>query len=208
MIRLRVRIRFRKQGDLRLISHRDLVRAFERMFRRAGLKLGMSEGYHPKVRMTFPSALALGIQGDDEVMEVELAEVLSANELSEKLVSVLPPGLSIKDIQILEAGQAKARVQRFTYEFPVPEERRREVAAAIDRVIEQPACIVERNGKQPQDVRPSLVGLELIDGTVRLSLHADCQPSARPREVLEMLGLSDLESDGAWLTRTSVELAS
>ena len=195
MIRLRVRIRFRKQGDLRLISHRDLVRAFERMFRRAGLKLGMSEGFHPKVRMTFPSALALGIQGDDEVMEVELAETLSANEMSERIVPLLPPGLSIKDIQILEAGQSKARVQRFTYQFPVPDERHDHVASAIDHMIEQPTCMVEREGKPPQDVRPSLAGLELIDSAVRLSLHADCQPSARPREVLEKLGLADLESD-------------
>lgn len=207
MIRLRVRIRFRKQGDLRLISHRDLVRAFERMFRRAGLKLGMSEGFHPKVRMTFPSALALGIQGDDEVMEVELAETLSASEMSERLVPLLPPGLSIKDIQVLEAGQPKARVQRFVYEFPVPEDRQDDVAGAIDRMVGQPTYIVERNGKPPQDVRQSLAGLELTDGAVRLILHADRQPSARPREVLETLGLADLESDGVWLTRTSVELA-
>ena len=54
MVRQRVRIRFRKQGDLRLIGHRDLVRCLERLFRRAGLPLGMSEGFHPKPRMSFP----------------------------------------------------------------------------------------------------------------------------------------------------------
>ena len=69
MNRQRLRIRFSKQGDLRFISHRDLVRAFERLFRRTHMPLQMSEGFHPKTKMTFPSALALGVEARDEVME-------------------------------------------------------------------------------------------------------------------------------------------
>jgi hypothetical protein len=53
----------------------------ERLFRRAGLRLGMSEGFHPKPRLSFPSALAVGIEGLDEVMELELAQTYSADEL-------------------------------------------------------------------------------------------------------------------------------
>ena len=66
MIRQRARIRFRKEGDLRLIGHRDLVRAVERTLRRAGVQLSMSEGFHPKARLNFPSALSVGITGEDE----------------------------------------------------------------------------------------------------------------------------------------------
>ena len=83
-IRQRVRIHFQKVGDLRWISHRDLVRVFERIFRRAGLKLSMSEGFHPKARMSFPSALALGIAGQDEVMDVELAENEATQVIAQK----------------------------------------------------------------------------------------------------------------------------
>ena len=45
------------------------MRCLERLFRRAGLALSFSEGFHPKPRMTFPLALAVGIEGVDEVME-------------------------------------------------------------------------------------------------------------------------------------------
>ena len=45
---------------------------FGDIFRRAGVAMGFSRGFHPKPRMTFPSALAVGIEGLDEVMEVEL----------------------------------------------------------------------------------------------------------------------------------------
>ena len=44
----------------------------------AALKLSMTEGFHPKPRIGFPSALALGVEGLDEVVEIELAEELDA----------------------------------------------------------------------------------------------------------------------------------
>jgi radical SAM-linked protein len=67
-LRLRVRIRFTKQDDLRWIGHRDLMRVWERLFRRAGVALSMTEGFHPKPRINFPSALAVGIAGMDELL--------------------------------------------------------------------------------------------------------------------------------------------
>ncbi len=101
MVRQRARIRFRKQGDLRLIGHRDLARLLERLFRRAGLRMGMSEGFHPKPRMGFPSALAVGIEGRDEVMELELAESCTVEELSERLHAHALPGLEFHTLEVL-----------------------------------------------------------------------------------------------------------
>ena len=81
MERHRVRIRFCKQGDLRLIGHRDLARVWERVFRRAGVAVRMSEGFHPKPRLSFPSALAMGVIGLDEVLDAELTEAHRPDDL-------------------------------------------------------------------------------------------------------------------------------
>src|SRR5262249_5309140 len=43
-VREKVRVRFRKGGDLRLLSHHDLMRPFERLLRRASLPFRSSEG--------------------------------------------------------------------------------------------------------------------------------------------------------------------
>ena len=53
MVRQRVRIRFRKQGDLRFVGHRDLVRSLERLFRaRAGF--GDEPGISPQAENELP----------------------------------------------------------------------------------------------------------------------------------------------------------
>ncbi|MFH1921107.1 MAG: TIGR03936 family radical SAM-associated protein, partial [Planctomycetota bacterium] len=120
MVRQRVRIRFRKQGDLRLVGHRDLARSMERLFRRAGLRLGMSEGFHPKPRMSFPSALAVGIEGLDEVMELELAEHYSEEELLRRLASQALSGLAFESVEILPPGTRKARLKSAVYRAAMP----------------------------------------------------------------------------------------
>lgn len=207
-IRQRVRIHFQKVGDLRWISHRDLVRVFERIFRRAGLKLSMSEGFHPKARMSFPSALALGIAGQDEIMDVELADNEATDVIAQKLDALTPPGLIIDEVRKLDASEGKARVERLVYQFPVPESRRHEVAGRIDQFLSRLPYSIKREGrKEPIDVGDSLEQLLLEDGFVRVVLRTTPTAAVRPREILMLLGLDDLEAEGHWISRTAVELA-
>ena len=212
MIRQRVRIRFRKEGDLRWISHRDLARAFERLFRRMGLRLSMSEGFHPKARMSFPSALALGIEALDEVMEFELAEHVDRAELAQRLAALAPPGLVVFDVQMLPENTPKLKIVGMSYEAPVPPERRDAVAQAIQHVAAQTQWMLERDKPSaPVDLKADLESLELADGPqgllVRFRMAATHAATVRPREVLEAVGLGDLEHEGHWLTRTSVHVS-
>jgi radical SAM-linked protein len=212
MIRQRVRIRFRKEGDLRWISHRDLVRTFERLFRRMGLQLSMSEGFHPKARMMFPSALALGVAALDEVMELELSEHVDQARLAEQFAALAPPGLTVFDVQVLPDNTPKAKVVAMSYAAPVSPERRDQVAQAIQHVASQDQWLVEREDRSaPVDLKADLEMLELADGPegpqVRFRLAATHTATVRPREVLEAVGLGDLEYEGRWLTRTSVHMA-
>jgi radical SAM-linked protein len=209
MIRQRIRIRFRKEGDLRLISHRDLVRTLERAFRRAELPLSMSEGFHPKPRMSFPSALAVGIAGTDEVMELELSQQRTAEEVLAALTPHLPPGLAINTAAVLAEGTRKAQVRFVLFEIPVPAELRGEAARRIELLLSKSEHIVQREeGRGPVDVRSYVDRLELVDDRLRMRLRVTGEGAARPREVLEALGLDELESQGVYLSRTRVELES
>ncbi len=209
MVRQRVRIRFCKQGDLRWIGHRDLVRCLERIFRRAALPLGMSQGFHPKPRMTFPSALAVGIEGADEVMELELAEARTGEEVLSRLAAHTVPGLAVKSVDVLPQGSRKARLQSVRYRVPVPPEFREGLAEKIDRLMAAPSHPIRRpNRPEPIDLRPPLEELTLQEGRLEMRLRIGPRESVRPREVLSALGLQELEFHGVHLTRSSVEICS
>lgn len=236
MVRTRARIRFRKQGDLRLLGHRDLVRVLERLFRRAGVRLAMSQGFHPKPRMSFPSALALGIEGLDEVMEVELAEPMGeasgapgsseaaapdAETLRSRLVRHSVPGLTFATVEILPAGAKKAQWRSSTYQLPLPEDCRATAAARIAALGLAPAdttgesmpasealvaAASEAFRRQAEFVRRSLEAIGIEEGILRFRLRASRERSAGPRDVLAVLGLDDVERRGSWLVRAEVQL--
>jgi radical SAM-linked protein len=208
MVRQKLLIRFRKTGDLRLISHRDLARAFERLFRRAELPLAMSQGFHPHARINFPSALALGIQGEQEVVETSLETAVDEQTVRERLVEQSPPGLEITWVQCVDAAQPKPRVERTTYQIDVPAERQAAVRRAIDDLLAQEEIPVWRDGHpQPLNLRDALLHVRLVGPRLEFALRATGQAQARPHDVLNALALGDLESQGYWLVRTEVHLA-
>ncbi len=201
MVPYRVRIRFRKQGDLRLISHRDLVRTMERLFRRAGISFRMSEGFHPKPRMSFPSALGLGIAGLDEVMEVDLQEALPPPQLLAALASQAPVGLSFQTAEIVPAGTKKAQLRSLSYEVPVPPHHRADLPAAVSRLLAAESWPVTRTGRDmPVDVRPLIEDLQVGEDRLRMRLQATHEAGARPRDVLAALGWETTSSrpSGPW----------
>jgi radical SAM-linked protein len=209
MVRPRVRIRFSKQSALRLIGHRDLMRSLERSFRRAGLSLGMSEGYRPKPRLNFPLALAVGIEGRREVMELELNDAPPADELRARLQPQAPPGLRIESLEVLPPGSRKARAVSASYQIAIPLSRLPGLEARIQRLLSASTSLIRRpNRSAPIDLRASLLALALEEDILRMRLKTDPGGSAGPRDVLAVLGLEDLEHQGIALTRSDVEIDS
>jgi radical SAM-linked protein len=211
MTRQRVRLRFRKIGDLRLISHRDLARCLERWLRRAGVPLGMSEGFHPRAKMSFPAPLALGIAGLNEVMEFELAEPRAEEELRDRLAASAPRGLEIVELRLVPAGEKKPRVCRMRYTMPIPPARCESLQDRIrswKHTTKTTPYLIRRAGREePVDVKAGVDQLELHDGQLRFRLIASSRGNVRPREVLEALGVAELENQGCYLTRIEVEVS-
>lgn len=209
MIRNRIRLRFSKLGDLRFIGHRDLVRTLTRLFRRAGFKLSLTEGFHPKPRIHFPAALAVGVAATDEVVELELAEEMTAEEVLAAVRGVGPEGLEFLSAKARPAGSAKAELVRARYQVDVPRARCDGLAERIAWYRRQTTFPIWRQGRRKAtDIRPFVEELVLDDGQLTMLLQATRQGSARPREVLDALQLVGLEREGCVMTRTEVTLRS
>jgi radical SAM-linked protein len=211
----KVRIRFRKDGALRLLSHHDLLRTFERMLRRADLPFRRSQGFHPKPRLVFALSLPLGVVGSDEVVELELDQVLPAEEVHERLARQAPPGLTIHSVRRI-GPRCTARVRGLTYALPISPERLPALHARIREVLAAPECWIDRNRppRRRLDLRPFLRDLRLEEPQgadlpvcrLFVDLRLTDSGTARPEEVVRLLGLEDLLESGAVFERTRLEL--
>lgn len=207
MVRDKVRIRFRKIGDLRLVSHHDLMRTFERMLRRAAVPFRSTEGFNPKPRLIFALSLALGIIGSDEVAELELENEVCADELRQRLANQAPPGLEIVEVHRIDA-KAAARVDWVRYRVPVPSDRAVGLSQRINSLLGCAECWVERTRPQPRrfNLRPYLKALYVSANGLEMDIWITPNGSARADEVMEQLGLCDLLAEGSVIERTAVKL--
>jgi radical SAM-linked protein len=211
----KVRIRFTKGNDLRLLSHHDLMRTFERMLRRAELPFRRSQGFNPRPRLVFALSLPLGVVGAEEVVELELEQALPVEEIETRLRRQAPPGLGIISARRIEP-RASAQVSGLSYAVEVPAERIDELRARIRDVLAAAECWWQRD-RPPQrrlDLRPWIRDLHLqattpspaLSYTLIIDLRLTPTGTARPAEVLGLLGLADLLEAGAVCTRTRLEL--
>jgi len=97
---------FTKLGSSAYLSHLDLIRALPRAFRRAGLPLFYTSGYHPKADMTFSPALSLGVMSLGEVVDVKLTCSGDASAWLEALSAGAPDGLRFTMGRALGPGDA------------------------------------------------------------------------------------------------------
>ena len=89
----RVRLRYTKLGRVAYLGHLDLVRHLPRIFRRAGVELNYSLGFHPKPDLSFGPALGLGIPSLGELLDVKLSDRIDAAELVRRLQAVTLDGI-------------------------------------------------------------------------------------------------------------------
>ena len=225
----KIRVRFRKGGDLRFLSHHDLLRCFERLLRRAALPVRRTEGFHPHPRVVFALSLPLGVVGCEEVVEIELDDLLPVDELESRLKHHTPPGIDVLSVRRIDP-KTTAQVRALSYRTVVPRERLDELRRRVAEFLSAAEVKVRRGqaaaGQTPLgaqhdegtgrqvDVRPfvrdlRLTSVETVEG-VRDALEIDLlltsSGTARPVEVLARLGLLDLLEAGAVIERTRLEL--
>jgi radical SAM-linked protein len=193
---MRIRITFSKTEAMRYTGHLDLHRAWERTFRRAGLPLAYSQGFHPQPKLNLACALPLGFTSECEVIDAWLDVVLSLDEVQAALTGVLPPGIRIHSLEEidLKAPAQQTQVQSAEYWVtlldPLPD-----LDARLTRIVSATSLPRQRRGKS-YDLRPLIESIRRLpdgtDGLPRLEMRLAARESAtgRPEEVLAELGVA------------------
>jgi radical SAM-linked protein len=203
----KIRLRFRKDGDLRLISHHDLLRTFERMLRRAAIPFRSTQGFNPKPRLVFALSLALGIVGHEEVVELELDEGMAAEAVRERLSQHAPAGLTFTSARLIDKSLT-AHVPQVTYRLNLPGALLATAQSAIERIRIASELWIERTRPHPRriDIRPYIQDCRIVSSALEMDLAVTPAGTARPEEVLHFLDLENCLEEGAVLERTRLEL--
>ena len=204
------------QGDLRFLSHHDMMRAMERLVRRAKLPLKYSQGFNPRPALSLAMPRPVGVASRSDLLVLTLEQDLQAETLLKSFNQASPTGLRATKAYHLEKAAPRARSAR--YELPLAPERLSAVRSRLDELAAQASWPVERNtaprdsdrGREPQstvtqiDLRQLILDLHLEGSCLQITLAPRGDVWARPAEVLALLGL-DGRVDLAAVVRAEVD---
>jgi len=195
----RLRLKFGRGPQLKFLSHLDLMRLWERVFRRASVELTYSEGFSPHPRISLAAPLAVGVTSKAELMDVFLSRGTTPGNFVQKVAPQLPDGISIIDIQpvSLEAPSLQSRLRFAEYLVEVEGqpgiediESSIKVLLALDTL---PWHHTRDTGERFYDLRPLLDDLWMAGRkdevyTIGMRLRCDSSGSGRPEQVIKALG--------------------
>ena len=200
------RVRFTKTGRMRFLSHHDLMRLFERALRRTGLPLRMTEGYNPHPVIAFPTALGLGIESMDEILEFELTSWTSPKGIEKVLGEQLPEGVAVVSAEAFDRKQ-RSFVNFVEYQASCPGQMEG-IGDRIRAFLALKECPVERvsdKGSKTVEIRQYVMALDVEQDQLYLRIRITDQGTAKPEEVLRSIGIKIDET--VRLKKTYTELA-
>ncbi|MFW5796252.1 MAG: TIGR03936 family radical SAM-associated protein [Alkalispirochaeta sp.] len=101
---------YRKEGSAAFLPHLALVRTFERAWHRIGLPFALSQGYHPKPKMSFGQPLPLGAASEDELVIVNVQNIIQLETYYHMLDAALPAGFSVFGMLLLHHEKGSSRI--------------------------------------------------------------------------------------------------
>lgn len=169
--RINYRAVFEKTGSAKYISHLDLNRCMQRAIRRAGLPAWYTEGFHPHMYLMFALALSLGAESMCETMDFRLTELLTPDEVKDRLNAALPEGLKVHDVHTpqhtsAQIGSAVYRVCLHTEDVPA-------LAAEWEKFLSQEHHMIEKKTKHRTreiDILPMITVEKMVQHPEKLEL--------------------------------------
>lgn len=186
------RILFEKKGNAVWISHLDLMRLFQRAFKRSGLPLTHTQGFNPRPSVSIALPLSVGVESSCELLDFELDGDKVANRIVRgKLNDYLVPGIRVikvyDNMQKIKYLALLDTVVTMEYDKGVPED----AVARLKELFDREEVLVEKktktNGIQDQNIIPMIKAMEIVQtdaNTIQLKARVCCQnPTLNPMQL-------------------------
>lgn len=208
------RLVFEKTGRGVWISHLDLMRLFQRAFKRAGLPLKHTQGYNPRPSVSIALPLSVGVESVCELLDFELeGDLPSMDDINRRLNAALVDGVKVLSVyhdgrKIRELSLLKCTVT-LEYDNGAGED----TVNAIRQLFDTESLTVSKkskNGPVEQDIIPMIRRLEVAlanDKEVCVTALICCQnPSMNPMQIVAAVEkyLPEFRADHAVCRRLEV----
>ncbi|OLS03332.1 TIGR03936 family radical SAM-associated protein [Tissierella creatinophila] len=149
---MKFRIKFNKKNYLKYISHLDLMRLFERTFNRIDAPIEYSQGFNPKPKISIASPLSLGIESEEEWMDIELLEKVDEKDFIKNVNSILPSDIQILETEYIEDNTPIAALINWSvyeiYFLLLEDKKKIELENIIEDWLKQEEILIERYRKK------------------------------------------------------------
>lgn len=186
------RLLFEKTGNAIWMSHLDLMRLFQRAFKRAGLPLTHTQGFNPRPSVSIALPLSVGVESVCELLDFDLdGETVPCEEICARLNNALVSGVQVR--QVYEAGKKIKELSylhcavALEYDSGIPVN----TETALTALFAKESLLVSKkskNGMQEQDIIPMIQKLAVMrsaDREVVLDCIVCCQnPTLNPIQLV------------------------
>ena len=186
------RLLFTKTGDAVWMSHLDLMRLFQRAFKRAGLQLTHTQGYNPRPSVSIAMPLSVGVESQCELLDFELeGEFVAYSDVVKRLNQVLVDGIEVLDCY----GMCKKLKELAYLDCVLTMEYDNGIASEqiqkLETLFSRETLVVEKKGKNglsDQDIIPMIrkIQIQQCDAhKLQIIARVCCQnPSLNPTQLI------------------------
>lgn len=208
------RLLFEKKGNAVWISHLDLMRLFQRAFKRAGFPLKHTQGFNPRPSVSIALPLSVGTQSNCELLDFEIeGERVSCETITQQLNNSLVAG-----IRVLETYETGRKIRDLSllrcqvmmeYDKPLAPDAQKKIEDLFNR---ESLFIPKKtkSGIQDQDIIPMIrrLNLQRIDDNVLQIDALICyqNPTLNPTQLVTAIcmNLPELTPDFSRYSRVEI----
>jgi len=191
-----VRVWFIKTKSAKYVSHLDLLRCMTRVLKISKLPVWHTEGYNPRIYMTFAMPLSLGFSGEREIMDIRLNEDVPFDKICDVLRAKLP-----EDIYVTEASEPKMKLEEIgfaNYQIDIESKDSGKIKAKIHEMLDRENLTVIKHGKKGDkevDIKPHFSDMKIEQINENLLRILVCLPCSVSGGINPNLFINLLEAE-------------
>jgi radical SAM family uncharacterized protein/radical SAM-linked protein len=199
------RITFSKTNSARYLSHLELVRLFIRAFKRAGLNLVYSKGFHPMPKVSFAYALPVGTESIHETVDIELYNTMPISSATDEINRQLPDGIRVIYLEYITLESKSPRLKES--HFHITMNGLQIGQTDLDKFLQSKYFPIAKTGKgrgQIINARSIVKSMSFTppDG-LNLVITHNSGPKLKPIDIIKgVFHLSDHEAQGIRILKT------